>query len=127
MNSIFDFMRAALPWITTGLLIAVFLARGASRKKDKEKKENYQVFEMAVEDSYIRVNPSNNALNELKRSHLYKTEKRRGLTVCKWQYSIDDPGKLVFSKFFTFLQPFEAKIYRRNLLISTVYSVIFIS
>lgn len=41
----------------------------------------HQVFEMAVEDSYIRVNPSNNALNELKRSHLYKTEKRRGLTI----------------------------------------------
>lgn len=41
----------------------------------------HQVFEMAVEDSYIRVNPSDNTLNELKRSHLYKTEKRRGLTV----------------------------------------------
>lgn len=41
----------------------------------------HQVFEMVVEDSYIRVNPSDNALNELKRSHLYKTEKRRGLTI----------------------------------------------
>ncbi len=41
----------------------------------------HQVFQMAVDDSYIRVNPSDNALTELKRSHLYKTEKRRGLTV----------------------------------------------
>lgn len=41
----------------------------------------HQVFEMAVDDSFIRVNPSDNALNELKRSHLYKTEKRRGLTI----------------------------------------------
>ena len=41
----------------------------------------HQVLQMAVDDSYIRVNPSDNALNELKRSHLYKTEKRRGLTV----------------------------------------------
>jgi len=36
---------------------------------------------MAVEDSYIRMNPSDNALNELKRSHLYRKEKRRGLTI----------------------------------------------
>ena len=48
MNSIFDFMRAALPWIATGLLIAVFMARGASRKKDKEKKENYGSEGMAL-------------------------------------------------------------------------------
>lgn len=41
----------------------------------------HQVLQMAVDDSYIRINPSDNALNELKRSHLYKTEKRRGLTV----------------------------------------------
>ena len=40
----------------------------------------YQVFEMAVDDSYIRINPAQNALNELKKSHVYKTEKRRGLT-----------------------------------------------
>ena len=36
---------------------------------------------MAVDDSYIRMNPSDNALNELKRSHLYRKEKRRGLTI----------------------------------------------
>ena len=48
MNNFFEFMRAALPWIATGLLIAVFLARGASRKKDKEKKENYGSEGMAL-------------------------------------------------------------------------------
>ena len=41
----------------------------------------HQVFQMAVDDSYIRTNPSDNALNELKRSHLYRREKRRGLTI----------------------------------------------
>ena len=41
----------------------------------------HQVFEMAVEDSYIRANPADNALKELKRSHVYKSEKRRGLTL----------------------------------------------
>jgi integrase len=41
----------------------------------------HQVFEMAVEDMYIRANPADNALKELKRSHVYKSEKRRGLTL----------------------------------------------
>ena len=40
----------------------------------------HQVLDMAVDDSYIRVNPSNNVLKELKQSHIFKTEKRRGLT-----------------------------------------------
>ncbi len=40
----------------------------------------HQVLDMAVDDSYLRVNPSNNVLKELKQSHIFKIEKRRGLT-----------------------------------------------
>lgn len=35
---------------------------------------------MAVDDDYIRSNPSTNVLRELKQSHCFQTEKRRGLT-----------------------------------------------
>ena len=48
MNNFFEFMRAALPWIAMGLLLAVFSARGVSRKKDKEKKEDYGSEGMAL-------------------------------------------------------------------------------
>ena len=41
MENIFDFMSAALPWIAMGLLLAVFFARAAHRKKEKEKKEDH--------------------------------------------------------------------------------------
>lgn len=41
----------------------------------------HQVLNMAVDDSYLRTNPSDNVLKELKQSHAFKTEKRRGLTV----------------------------------------------
>lgn len=40
----------------------------------------HQVLDMAVDDEYIRMNPSDNVLKELKQSHVFKTEKRRGLT-----------------------------------------------
>lgn len=40
----------------------------------------HQVLDMAVDDNYIRSNPSDNVLKELKQSHIFKTEKRRGLT-----------------------------------------------
>ncbi len=40
----------------------------------------HQVFEMAVDDDYIRSNPTDNVLRELKKSHCFKTEKRRALT-----------------------------------------------
>lgn len=40
----------------------------------------HQILEMAVDDDYIRNNPSDNVLRELKQSHVFKTEKRRGLT-----------------------------------------------
>lgn len=40
----------------------------------------YQVLNMAVDDDYIRRNPADNVLKELKHAHCYKTEKRRALT-----------------------------------------------
>ncbi len=41
----------------------------------------HQVLQLAVDDDYIRNNPSDNVMKELKQSHVFKTEKRRGLTV----------------------------------------------
>lgn len=41
----------------------------------------HQVLELAVEDSYIRTNPSDNALKELKQAHNFDTEKKKALTV----------------------------------------------
>ncbi len=40
----------------------------------------HQVFDMAVDDAYIRNNPTDNALKELEKSHIFKTEKRKALT-----------------------------------------------
>ena len=41
----------------------------------------HQVLDMAVDDNYIPSNPSDHALKELKQSHVFKTEKRRSLTI----------------------------------------------
>ena len=41
----------------------------------------HQVLELAVEDEYLRNNPSDNALKELKQSHNFDKEKRKALTV----------------------------------------------
>ncbi len=41
----------------------------------------HQVLELGVEDEYIRYNPSDNALKELKKAHNNDTDKRRALTV----------------------------------------------
>ncbi len=41
MDNISDFLSAALPWISIGLLLAIFFAQNARRKKDSKKKENY--------------------------------------------------------------------------------------
>lgn len=41
----------------------------------------HQVLELGVEDEYLRYNPSDNALKELKRAHNNDSEKRRALTV----------------------------------------------
>ena len=49
----------------------------------------HQVLDMAVDDEYIRSNPSDNVLRELKKSHCYQTEKRRGLTVPEQELFLD--------------------------------------
>ena len=42
MENIFDFMRAALPWIAMGLLLAIFCAGSASGKsKNNKTDDNY--------------------------------------------------------------------------------------
>ena len=41
MKGFIDFISAALPWICIGLLLAVFFARSAKRKKDDNKAENF--------------------------------------------------------------------------------------
>ena len=40
MRSLYEFADAALPWIAVGLLLAIFFARTACRKKAEEKKED---------------------------------------------------------------------------------------
>ena len=34
-ENVFGFLRAALPWIAVGLLLAVFFARSARKKKEQ--------------------------------------------------------------------------------------------
>ena len=41
MENVIDFLRAALPWIAVGLLLAVFAARGARKKNKKEQTGDY--------------------------------------------------------------------------------------
>ena len=41
MEEVFDFLRAALPWIAVGLLLAVLFARGARKKKKEEQTGDY--------------------------------------------------------------------------------------
>lgn len=41
----------------------------------------HQVLELGVEDDYLRYNPSDNALKELKKAHNHDSEKRKALTV----------------------------------------------
>ena len=41
----------------------------------------HQVFDLAVDDRYIRENPTDRMLKELKQSHTFETEKRKALTV----------------------------------------------
>lgn len=41
----------------------------------------HQVLQIAVDDNYIRNNPSDNAIRELKQSHNFEVEKRKALTV----------------------------------------------
>ena len=41
MKDLFDFIHAALPWIAIGLLLAVFFARHAGKKKKEDKGDDY--------------------------------------------------------------------------------------
>lgn len=41
MKDVFDFLRAALPWIAMGLLLAVFSARSAGKKKKEKQSDDY--------------------------------------------------------------------------------------
>ena len=48
MDKTYAFLSAALPWIAMGLLLAIFFARAAHGKKEKEKKEDYGSEGMAL-------------------------------------------------------------------------------
>ena len=43
----------------------------------------HQVLDMAVDDCYLRSNPSDNVLRELKKSHQFETNRRKALTVAE--------------------------------------------
>ena len=49
----------------------------------------HQVLQLAVEDDYLRSNPSDNALKELKQAHNMDTEKKRALTIEEQQVFMD--------------------------------------
>ena len=43
----------------------------------------HQVLDMAVDDCYLRSNPSDNVLRELKKAHQFETNRRKALTVAE--------------------------------------------
>ena len=49
----------------------------------------HQVFDLAVDDGYIRSNPSERVLKELKQAHCFQTEKRKALTVEEQELLLD--------------------------------------
>lgn len=49
----------------------------------------HQVFDLAVDDGYIRSNPSERVLKELKQAHCFQTEKRKALTVAEQELLLD--------------------------------------
>ena len=48
MKDVMDFLSAALPWISIGLLLAIFFAQSARKKKGNKKNENYGTEGMAL-------------------------------------------------------------------------------
>ena len=40
MEDVLDFLRAAMPWVTMGLLLAVYFARSARKKRDEKQKDD---------------------------------------------------------------------------------------
>lgn len=49
----------------------------------------HQVFNVAIEDGYMRANPTDNMLKELKQSHNFQQEKRNALTIAEQNLLID--------------------------------------
>lgn len=47
-QNVLDFIHAALPWMTIGLLLAVFFARSASRKEEKGERADYSIEGMCI-------------------------------------------------------------------------------
>lgn len=41
MENVMDFIRAAMPWVAIGLLLAIFFARNAGKKNKEEHTDNY--------------------------------------------------------------------------------------
>ena len=41
METVLDFIMAALPWLAMGLMLAIFAVRENSRKNNPEKEDNY--------------------------------------------------------------------------------------
>lgn len=51
MENILDFIKAALPWIAMGLLLAIFSAKSAAKKRkneNKETKDDYGIEGMCI-------------------------------------------------------------------------------
>ena len=48
MKDVLDFLSAALPWVCMGLLLAIFFARSARKKKETKKNENCGTEGMAL-------------------------------------------------------------------------------
>lgn len=49
----------------------------------------HQVLQLAVEDDYLRTNPSDNALKELKQAHNFEAEKKKALTIQEQKIFMD--------------------------------------
>ena len=52
MENVVAFLHAALPWISIGLLLAVFFARSEKRKKNEKQKDNYGIVGMCLGMSF---------------------------------------------------------------------------
>ena len=48
MKNMMDFLSAALPWISIGLLLAIFFAQNTQKKKGNKENENYGTEGMAL-------------------------------------------------------------------------------
>ena len=48
MENVLDFLRAAMPWVAMGLLLAVFAARSAKKKTDEDQTDNYRTEGMCL-------------------------------------------------------------------------------